>query len=339
MPAPKRDTVRGSCGGRSQSGRIGAFTTSVVSLDAVCHFVDVNGPGEHVASWVAGQQLELITSEQLRAAGVGRGIVRTRRRQRTLHVVHQGVYHLGTGVMGPGANELAAVLACGPGACVRRRSAAAAFRFADAWSGDVEVVVPGRNCRSRPGIAVERVHVLHALDHGEFNGLPITSPARTLIDFASVASADELEQAIGETYALTLVTERELRAAIERNAGRPGVAALRAELDRTGGPQWTRSKAERVMKSLLREADLPTPRTDVKLAGFKADFFWPEYRLIVEVDGYPYHGHRHAFERDRRRDQAHIAAGYTVIRFTRRQMEDEPLRVIAVIAMAIGAAK
>jgi very-short-patch-repair endonuclease len=75
------------------------------------------------------------------------------------------------------------------------------------------------------------------------------------------------------------------------------------------------------------------------VAGYPADFIWPELRLIVEVDGYQSHGTRYAFERDRRRDQAHKNAGYDVIRFTWRQLNEEPLRVIAVIAMAIGAAQ
>jgi very-short-patch-repair endonuclease len=301
--------------------------------------LDTHGGGELAATWVATQQLELITAGQLAAVGVGRGIIRRRRRQGTLQLVHQGVYHVGTKLMLPGAVELAAVLACGEGACVRRRSAVVLFGLVDGAVGDVDVVVPGRNCRSRPGIAVERVAALADIDRGFQDGIPVTSPARTLLDFASVATGDELERAISEAYVLKLVTEKELRAAIDRRPGRAGVAALRAELDRVGGPMWTASKAERLLKELLREADLPMPQTRVKVAGHTADFLWPELRLIVEVDGYQYHGHRYAFERDRRRDQAHKNAGYEVIRFSWRQLNEEPLRVIGVIAMAIGAAQ
>jgi very-short-patch-repair endonuclease len=338
MPGPKHDTVRSASRPRSRSGRIGAPATTVVSDAAICQFLDANGVGEHAASWVAAQQLELITVKQLRAAGVGRGIVRMRRRQGTLHLVHQGVYHLGTNVMLPGANELAAVLACGEGARVRRRSAVALFGLSDPWEGEAEVLVVGRNCR-RAGIDVARVPRLDPIDSGTQDGIPIVAPALALLDFAGVATGDELERAITEAYALKLVTETQLRDVIDRHCHRTGVAALRAELDRAGGPMWTASKAERVMKALLREADLPMPQTRVGVAGYPADFLWPQFRLIVETDGYQYHGHRYAFERDRRRDQAHIGAGYRVIRFTWRQLEDEPLRVIGVIAMAIGATR
>jgi very-short-patch-repair endonuclease len=68
---------------------------------------------------------------------------------------------------------------------------------------------------------------------------------------------------------------------------------------------------------------------------FKADFLWPEERLIVEVDGYPFHSARAAFERDHRRDIVHKNAGFEVLRFTVRQLDEEPLFVAAVIARAL----
>jgi very-short-patch-repair endonuclease len=90
------------------------------------------------------------------------------------------------------------------------------------------------------------------------------------------------------------------------------------------------------MLRLLRDARLPEPLTNVRVAGFEADFFWPDQKLIVEFDGYQFHGHRRAFERDRRRDQAHIAAGYTVIRVTWRQLTEEPLAVVATISRVLA---
>jgi very-short-patch-repair endonuclease len=288
---------------------------------------------------VAKQQLELITTEQLRLAGMSRALMRTRLRQGTAQRVHRGVFHLGPELMLAGAVELAAVLACGEGAYVRRRSAVALFGLVSVRPLDVEIVVSGRQCRSRAGISVERVEALADEDSGAFHGIPITSPARAIVDFGAVATDDELERAIAEGYALKLVTEPELQAAVERNTRRPGAGTVRRELARIGGPQWTRLEAERRMKQLVRQAGLPAPATRKFVEGFEADFSWSDERLIVEADGYQFHGHRYAFERDRRRDQVHIAAGYTVIRVTLRQLENEPLRVIAVIAIALGAAR
>jgi very-short-patch-repair endonuclease len=307
-----------------------------VLADAICHFVRAHGPGERAAAWVAEQQLQLITSDQLRHCGVSKDVVAARIRQGMMHRVHIGVYRVGTRLVLPNAPELAAALACGDRAFVRRRSAAAVFGLAEPWTGEPEILVVGRNCRPA-GIDVARVPALGPLDWGAQDGIPITSPALTLVDFAAVATGEQLERAIAEAYALKLVSEPELREALARHRYRTGVRALRAELDRAGGPLWTASRAERELKALLRKAELPMPKTGVLIAGFPADFCWPELRLIVEVDGYQFHGHRYAFERDRRRDQAHKMALYEVIRFSWRNLVDEPYRVVAVIAKAIGA--
>jgi very-short-patch-repair endonuclease len=293
---------------------------------------------DQLASRVARRQLNLVTTAQLHAAGFGDAKITRRCKKSMLHRVHQGVYLYGTDLLLPGAPELAGVLACGPQAWVRRRSGLGLLKITPAWEGDVEVAVLGRQS-SRAGIAVHRPPALPEVDRGSANGIPVVAPAFALLEFAPVATGDELERAIAEAYALRLVSEPQLREVLERHAGRAGIRQLRAELDRIGGPQWTQSEIERRLKLLLRQAGLPLPVTRAVVAGFKADFHWPKQRLIVETDGYQYHGHRYAFERDRRRDQAHIAAGYTVIRFTWRQIEREPFRVVAVIATALGAAQ
>lgn len=193
----------------------------------------------------------------------------------------------------------------------------------------------GRDCRSRDGLRVHTVEGLSATDRADKLGIPVTSPARTVIDYAATAGATQVEYAIAEAYALKLTGERQILAAIERVRKHAGVAMVRAILGQPGGPQRTRSGGERAMLKLIRAAQLPAPRTDVVIAGFTADFVWEQQRLIVEVDGYPYHSQRPAFERDHRRDIAQKNAGYEVLRFTARQLEDEPLFVAATIARAL----
>ncbi len=89
------------------------------------------------------------------------------------------------------------------------------------------------------------------------------------------------------------------------------------------------------MPALLRAAELPQPIANEPLLGYVADFLWPEYRLIVEVDGHGFHSNRTAFENDRRRDQRFAAAGYLVIRVTWRQLWEESYAVIARIAQTL----
>jgi very-short-patch-repair endonuclease len=120
---------------------------------------------------------------------------------------------------------------------------------------------------------------------------------------------------------------------LDRAPGRSGTATLRALLE--DEPTFTRSEAERRLRRLILDGGLPPPETNVRLLGFEVDFVWPGAKLVVEVDGHAFHAHRAAFERDRERDQALVAAGYRVIRVTWRQLEREPLAVLARIAQAL----
>ncbi len=294
-----------------------------------------HGPDEDAVSWVAARQLALITTDQLRIAGVGRGGVRRRSENGTLHRQYRGVYLVGHPIPLPGARELGAVLACGDSAIISHRSAAALWGLARARFDPVEVTVIRRGCRSRDGLRVHRVEHLDAADRAHKSGIPITSPARTLVDYAATANAAELEWAIAEAFALKLVTEPGLVAAIERAPGRAGVAQIRAILGQPGGAKRTRSGGERAMLRMIRAAGLPEPRTNHPVAGFSADFCWPEERLIVEVDGHDFHSDRMTVERDHRRDVVHRDAGYEVLRFTGRQRDHDPLYVTAVIARSL----
>jgi very-short-patch-repair endonuclease len=287
-----------------------------------------------VVAWVADRQLGLITTPQLHVAGAHRGSVEWRLATGTLHRRQRGVYLVGHGIPVPGAVELAAVLACGQRTFVSHRSAAALWGLARPPSAEVDVTVVARGCRSRESIRVHRVETLAAADRGECRGIPITAPARTAIDYAATASAAETERAIAEAFALKILTEPQLRAAIDRAPHRAGVATVRAILGQEGGPSRTRSGGERAMLQLIRAAGLPAPRTNYPVAGFTADFCWPDVRLIIEVDGHPFHSSRPAIERDHRRDLVHRQAGYEVIRFTARQLEDAPVYVATVIARA-----
>lgn len=334
-PGAKRSKAPRISPPRQHKRHPGAYVAKVVSVAALWRFVHAHEGGEAAVQWVANQQLALITTHQLQVAGVGRGAVRRRVEEGTLHRRYRGVYLVGHPIPLPGARELGAVLACGHRALISYRSAAALWGLANAAVEDVDVTVVARGCRSRDGLRVHRVERLGAGDRTTKSGIPVTSPARAIIDYAATANATELEYATSEAYAHKLTDDRRLLAAIDRAPNHAGVALLRTILRQAGGPQRTRSGGERAMLRLIRAAGLPAPRMNVLIAGFTADFVWPEERLIVELDGYPFHGHRAAFERDHRRDIVHKNAGYEVLRFTGRQLDDEPLLVVAAIVRAL----
>jgi very-short-patch-repair endonuclease len=231
---------------------------------------------------------------------------------------------------------MAAVLYYRGHAVLSHRSAASIWGFADTTNGEIALTIVGKDARSRSGLRLFRAATLDPHDLRVRAGLPLTSPARTLLDYAGDASPSALELAVAEARVGRLAHDRELRAAVDRAPCRKGAGSLRRLLDREAVPRLTRSEAERRLQTLLLEAQLPPPEANVRVRGYEVDFLWRVEKLVVEVDGHGFHGHRAAFERDRKRDQRLVAAGYRVIRVTWRQLVGEPLAVIARIAQALA---
>lgn len=199
----------------------------------------------------------------------------------------------------------------------------------------VHVLLVGRRCRPKQGVSVHTDSALDRRDIRTRHGLPVTNVARGLIDYAHEACEDELEAAVSEARAQRLLRDGELEAALDRAGVLRGVGAMRALLANEYGGGYTRSKAERLMRRLAKAASLPQSLCNAPPAGWNVDSYWPEHRLVVEVDGYPVHGHRTAFERDRRKGLVLAAAGDTVIRLTWIQLTREPLMVAARLAQAL----
>lgn len=303
----------------------------------ICHVLQVEATGERGLSEVAAAQRSLVHLSQLRALGIGRGARDHRVSVGSLHRVLPSVFSLMRPLLEPLAPETAALLYAGDDCVFSHVTAAVLWGLVETASF-VAITVIGRNLRRQPALHVHRVTEMDARDVRMKAGFPVTAPARTLIDLAGVWPADQVERALNEARVLKLVTDAELQAAMDRCPLRTGIATLRAILAAERGPAMTRSEAERRLKDLVRQAELPWPRFNTTLRRFEVDALWAEHHVAVEVDGYAFHGHRSAFERDRRRDQALVAAGYTVIRVTRRQLVDEPVAVAVRIAQALARA-
>jgi very-short-patch-repair endonuclease len=285
---------------------------------------------------IAARQNGVVSRTQLLAAGVAASSIDRRLRAGRLHPVHRGVYLVGHVAMPDGAPEMAAVLAYGRGAVISHHTATFWWQFLPhpAEQRPIDITVAGRHPGRRSDIRVHRVASLARRDFWIRDSVPITTPARTLLDLAAVASADELDRAFAEAQVLRLVDARGLEDQIARNLGRRGLCALRRLID--DGPGPTRNEAERRLLRLVRDAGLPEPRVNTRIGRYEVDFLWPEHRLAVEIDGFAAHGNRRAFERDRNRDAALAAAGYTVLRITWRQLVGRPEAVVARIAAALA---
>lgn len=200
------------------------------------------------------------------------------------------------------------MLACGEDARLSYRCASTAWEIRDGVGPRIDVTIPADQRRRRPGIEIHRADLL-PFEVDTWNGIPITSPARTLVDLANEIRdrPEEIEWAMRQMqfrrlFGITLV---ELS-----NRRRPN-ATLTRLLQRI---EPTRSPLEIAFLHRVVEGHrLPKPPVNVRVEGFLVDFFWPEARLIVETDGKQ---HDEPLQRaaDAYRDAVLEAAGYTVIR-------------------------
>jgi hypothetical protein len=199
----------------------------------------------------------------------------------------------------------------------------------------IDMTVVGRNARPPDGVKIHRVGALHGSDVRWRNGIPVTSPARTVVDFAGDAAPLELENALGWTRRLKLASDRQLREALDRApANKAGIAVLRQMLAQPlESIVVTRSRYERKIRKLCGLAELPTPSSLKVVEGYEVDLCWPGQRLIVEFDGWQFH--KDKFRSDRKRDAKLQAAGWRVIRFTADRVDHHSYAVVSEIAQAL----
>jgi putative AbiEi antitoxin of type IV toxin-antitoxin system len=235
----------------------------------------------HDVTAIAARQHGVVTARQLHGAGVTKDAIRRRIESGRFTRLHRGVY-LASSLPAQFTPHMAAVLACGTGAVLSHHSAAATWGIRPPHPGDVHITVPGRKKRHRAGVRAHRGR-LEPRERTRHHGIPITTPARTLHDLAPLLPLRDLERALEQALVLRLPGRAELEAMQEQ----PGI---------------TRSEAEARLLDLIVKAGLPRPLTNVRVHGYEVDMYWPQERLVVEVDGFAYHSSRAAFERDRARD-------------------------------------
>ena len=281
---------------------------------------------ERALAELAGRQWGVVSRAQLGGVGLGRGAIDRRVQTGRLRRIHRGVYAIAGATLPREGRALAAVLACGEGAVLSHTSAAVHWGLLTYDPPQPHVTAPASKAGA-PGIRLHRTRSLDARDATTHRGIPITTLARTLLDVAATAPRNHLEHALGQALRNELYDQRAIRDVLQRHRGRRGAKALRTATD--DDPAFTRSELERRFRALCRRAELPQPLCSVHVADadlhpHEVDFFFPAHRLVVEIDGWRDHGTRVAFERDRAKDAALVAAGYAVLRFTKRQIAEDP---------------
>ena len=273
---------------------------------------------------LAGDQHGVVARAQLLVLGLTEREIHRRAQAQRLHRLHRGVYAVGHRVLTREGRWMAATLATG--GVLSHQTAAAAWELRPTSAALVHVTVAGNAGRKRrQGVKVHRSRTLAHRDTTTHRGIPITTPARTIVDLARTLSGRPLEHMIDLADQRRLVDFADVRTADS--------ASLQAVLARYS-PAPTRSELEERFLRLCDTHGVPRPETNTRIEGVEVDFVWRDRRLIVEVDGFAYHRSPESFERDRERDARLTVAGWSVLRFTWRQVENRAAWVAMVVTGA-----
>jgi predicted transcriptional regulator of viral defense system/very-short-patch-repair endonuclease len=264
---------------------------------------------------LADRQWGRVTWDQIRAIGIERATVNRWRKRGYLHRVLPGVYAVGHRAGDYVADLVGALLYAAPGAMLSHATAAHWLGLLDEKPRQIHITTP-RRCRSQRRIVV---HERRACDRVWHNDLPVTTLAQTLLDLAADAPLRTVRKALANADYRHTLNIAELDAAL--GPGRPGSSRLREALrDHQPILARTRSNLEVMFVELCEEARIPTPELNQRIAGWEVDALWREERIAVELDGYDNHRSRAQVKRDRRKEMALRAAGFTPVRYSEEQL-------------------
>jgi hypothetical protein len=280
-------------------------------------------PHRHDWRRIARDQYSLITRRQALSAGRSPSSLARDLSAGRLDRLGRGIYRV-SGGSESWRQRVKSVTLTGAIAC--RRTAAAVYGFKDVPAREIEVLVVGSRSTRDPRCKVHRTKYLPDSDVRVVQGIPLTSPARTLLELGAVCPREVVRRAMQNALHSGLVTLAELLEELRRcgRMGRPGTAIFRhllLEYDFEGACE--ESELEAVMIRRIQEAGLPRPhvqypiREDDGACLARIDGAYPELGIALEADGHEFHSAFPDWVRDRRKQNALVSRGWVVLRFTR----------------------
>lgn len=261
-----------------------------------------------------------------------------------LHRIFRGVYAFGRQSVSERGRLRAAALACGLGAVISHRSAGALLGLLDKGPAVIDVIAPPSRGRAIDGIRFHRVRPLRQDERGSVDGIPCTSPSRTLVDLAGTVGDWTLRSCFERAAQRRILDIPAIEASLD--PGRRGMKSLRSLADgwRRAAPVAKKGRLKSPLEAkvlpLILSRDVPPPllNAPVQIAKgrIEVDFLWPDHRFVVEADSRAFHSTPLAFERDRWRDRELLNAGYTTYRVTHQEAESEAAAVAQTIAVFLA---
>jgi very-short-patch-repair endonuclease len=295
------------------------------------------------AARLAAAQHGVIARAQAVRLGATKDVIRHRLRTGRWERLAPDVFQLAGAPHSWRQDLISACLVWGGGGVISHRATAALWRLAGFEPGPIELTVPRNRRRAGPGI-IHR-HPLPRADVTTVEGIPVTTPARTLIDLAAVLPREAVEEAMDDALRRGMVSIPLLRRRLNAigRPGRPGIALMRSLLDArdpsVGVPE---SVLERRLLRTLQQAGLPSPvlqyeiRTGDRLVAV-VDFAYPDARLAIEADGYRWHSGRSRWDHDRARRNRLTLLGWRIIHVTWTDLTRRPAATIEAVRSALAA--
>jgi len=289
---------------------------------------------------IASQQGGLIRRDQATDVGLTDNQIDWRVSTGAWALVSNGGYRL---LNLPGREHLVrAAIAILPDATVSHYSAAAFHHLTSVSTKTVSVTVASKTTHAFHGVRVFRNSDLAPWHRIEIAGLPTTTLERTVIDLASVLSKRHIQFVVGDLLNARRCDVAGLTAVLDSVArrGKPGVGSMRSTLEGEASRDADETPLEQAGNALLVRAGLasfereyPIPWTPVK----RFDTAFVAERIAIEWDSRRWHMLKDAFESDRQRDRLAMEHGWRVVRFTWRDVHDNPASVVETVRAILGA--
>jgi hypothetical protein len=292
------------------------------------------------AARVAEQQHGVVHGELLRGVGLTSSMIERRLKRGQLRRRAPGVYAFGGSPATRAQMLVVLALSIGPRAAISHDSAAHMWGMINQRPGDVHVVVDRWQREHRADCVVHESLDLGDSDRVWMDGVPLTNASRTIVDLGAT-SPWLVERALSTSLRLELFTVAEVDGFVRRVArrGRRGVGVIRPLLDmhRSVGGQTESYLEDRFLRVLFdSQIELPLPQFEIlEPSGrivCRADFAYPAYQLLIELDGRSYHSDTIAFQRDRDKQNRTQELGWRTLRFTWNDVFRKPDHVATTVS-------
>jgi hypothetical protein len=279
---------------------------------------------------LAARQSGVVTAAQLRGLGLTRNQIVDLGQNGRLHRLHQGVYAVGHRKLTRDGWLTAALLAVGMGSFLSHLTAAALHGLRTFNLRQIHVTAIGAGPRTRSGLVIHRTR--HPPSHGELttvNGLAVSTVPRLLVELAATETEKELTRLITVAVRKRAFSHDSLERALSLHAKHPGISKLKAAYAAYRPRPNRKSDLEIAFDELLEQhPEIPEPLRNVYFDIWELDYYWPEYNVVLELDGRPYHVAVQDIERDRLKDAKLLAQGIRPLRVTDQRFEHDAIGAI-----------